>query len=95
MATEGDLSPVRQQLHLCGVELVRIEEGMGAHADSPRMAAEISHKAGDLVAKLIEQWSDGRRGLDERREALPLMCELRATLDRLIEMDETFLAGRA
>jgi hypothetical protein len=93
MATGGDLSPVRTQLHLCGVELSAIESNALAQLDGPRQTAELSSRSGELVALLIEQWSDGKRTFEERRESLPLLCEFRAALDRIIVSDEAVLAG--
>ena len=92
LATDGDLSPVRTQLHLCGIELATIESNDLVRMDTPRQTAELSSKAGELVAKLIDQWADGKRTLEERRESLPMLCELRAALDRLIDADEAALA---
>lgn len=94
LATEGDLSPIRQQLHLCGLDLKPLWEGLGPAPDSTRQAAELSREAGDLVALLIEQWSDGRRDLEERRQALPLMRQLRAQLDQMIAADESMTGGK-
>lgn len=94
LATGGDLSPVSQQLHLCGVEAARIAPDEGITMDCAHQAADLSRQAGDLVALLLEQWSDGRRGLEERRESLPLLVDLRAALERIIAADEAMLAGR-
>ena len=93
VATEGDLSPIRQQLHLCGMDIRPLWEGLEPASDSPTLAAEISHEAGDLVALLITQWSDGGRTVQERRKALPLMRHLRAQLDQMIALDEAQAVG--
>ena len=94
VATGGDLSPVLQQIHLCGFGLVPLYEGLGPTTDSPKHAADLSHEAGDLVAMLIEQWTDGQRTLAERREALPRMRQLRAKLDQMISADEAVTGGK-
>jgi len=94
VATEGDLSPVLQQLHLCGLDVTPMWAGLSPAQDTPSMAAEVSHEAGDLVALLIKQWADGRRTPEERREALPLLLHLRAHLDRLIEIDQSITGGK-
>ena len=93
-ATEGDLSPVRQQLHLCGFGLRPLWEGLGPANDSPLLAAELSQEAGDLVSLLIKQWTDGGRTTEERKRALPMMLHLRAQLDRLIGVDESMTGGK-
>ena len=94
VATDGDLSPVRQQLHLCGMDIKPLWEGLDAASDSPELAAHLSHEAGDLVAMLIKQWSDGGRTAGERQAALPLMRHLRAQLDQMIALDEAQTGGR-
>ena len=94
IATDGDLSPVRQQLHLCGMDIVPLYQPLDPSSDSPRLAAEVSHEAGDLVGMLLEQWSDGIRNEAERRKALPLMVHLRAKLDQLITIDESRVGGQ-
>ena len=93
-ATEGDLSPIRQQLHLCGFGLRPLWEGLSPATDTPAMAADLSSESGDLVGLLIRQWSAGERGQDERRAALPMMLHLRAVLDRLIAVDESMTGGK-
>lgn len=94
VATEGDLSPVRQQLHLCGMDIHPLWGGLEPASDAPGLAASLSHEAGDLVALLIKQWSDGGRTPEERREALPLMRHLRAQLDQMIALDEAQTGGK-
>lgn len=94
VATDGDLSPVMHQLHLCGHGIRPLWESLEPPSDTPRLAADISHEAGDLVALLIKQWSDGRRTLEERRQALPHMRQLRAHLDQLISVDESATGGK-
>lgn len=90
--TGGDLSPIRQQVHLCGFELHPILPSADVPQDTPGQTANLSRGAGELVAKLIDQWADGRRTLAERRESLPMLCDLRAALDRIIAADEAALA---
>lgn len=94
VATDGDLSPVRQQLHPCGFGLRPLWEDLGPASDSPLMAAELSQESGDLVALLIKQWTDGGRTTEERKRALPMMLHLRAQLDRLIGVDESATGGK-
>ena len=90
--TGGDLSPIRQQVHLCGYELRPILPSTEVPQDTPRQTASISRDAGELVAVLIDQWADGTRTLAERRASLPMLCDLRAALDRIIAADEVALA---
>lgn len=57
-----------------------------------RVVEEVLQVIKELVAKLIDQWADGKRTLAERRESLPMLCDLRAALDRIISADESALA---
>ena len=93
VVTGGDLSPIRQQVHLCGFQLRPIQPSADVPLDTPGQTADLSRGAGELVAVLIDQWADGQRTLAERRESLPMLCDLRAALDRIIAADEAALAG--
>lgn len=94
VASLGDLSPVRQQVHLCGFELQPLEARFPDHADTPHLASDLSKQSGDAVALLIDQWADGDRSVEERREALPMLRRLRAKLDAIINADEKATRGR-
>ncbi len=87
-ATGGDLSPVRQQLALCGFGLQRLEAHDEPARDEVRLTGDVAHLSGDAVALLVRQWADGKRTPEERKKALPVLRRLRATLDRQIEADE-------
>lgn len=58
-ATGGDLSPVRQQLALCGYGLQRLGGEAMPPRDEVRMTGEVAHLSGDAVALLVQQWADG------------------------------------
>jgi len=88
VATGGDLSPVRQQLALCGYGLHRLDPDGQPTRDEVRLTGDLSHLAGDAVALLVTQWADGIRTPDERTKALPVLRRLRARLDQIIEADE-------
>jgi hypothetical protein len=87
-ATGGDLSPVRQQLSLCGYTFKRIGCDDAPLRDEVRLTGEIAHLSGDAVALLVKQWADGVRTQEERTKALPVLRKMRALLDRMIETDE-------
>lgn len=87
-ATGGDLSPVRQQLALCGFGLQRLESREEPSRNEMQLMGEVAHLSGDSLALLVKQWADGMRTPEERRKALPILRKLRATLDRQIETDE-------
>lgn len=94
LATGGDLSPVRQQLALCGYGLHRLEGQEAGERDEVRLTGDVAHLSGDAVSLLVKQWADGQRTPEERRKALPVLRRLRATLDRQIEADERAAKGR-